>query len=72
MNKRIAKKVYKRAEKKLLTCRTPQEKRSTLQVELEDCVLSSLERKVFLKEQYRRIRLLTEIKESLIQEGKWE
>lgn len=72
MNKRIYKKVYKRADKKLNNyIKQNKDKRTTLKVEIEEQILSALEKRVFLKEQNRRLNLFDEIKEELIAEGKW-
>ena len=72
MNKRIYKKVYERAEKKLISyIKTNKDKRSTLKIAETENILSPLERKVFLKEQNKRLKLLDEIKKELISEGNW-
>lgn len=74
MNKRIRKKVYKRAEQKLLEVYANDRnfpKRSTLTIELEEHILAPLERKVFLKEQYRDLSLFNKVVEELKSEGLW-
>lgn len=71
MNKRIFKKLYKRAEQKLASSRNPNEARSSLEVETQERILSPLERVVFLKEQHRRLHIFSQIKEELISEGLW-
>lgn len=71
MNKRIQKKVYKRAEAKLMAARKPGETRSTLQQAMEDSILTPVERRVFLKMQNYSQRLFEEIKAELINERKW-
>ena len=71
MNKRIQKKVYKRAEAKLMAARKPGETRSTLQQAKEDGILTPLEHRVFLKGQNWDLRLFEKVKAELIAEGKW-
>lgn len=72
MNKRVCKKVYKRADKKLNDyIEQNKDKRSTFEVAKEEHILSTLERKVFLKVQERQIKLFNEIKTELIEEGNW-
>jgi hypothetical protein len=74
MNKRIRKKAYKRAEKKLLEVHAKDRnfpKRSTLTIELEEHILTPLERKVFLREQYRDLALFDKVVEELKSEGLW-
>ena len=71
MNKRILKKVYKRAERKLLAASKPYDNRSTLEIEQRERILSPLERKVFLREQALRGVLFEQVKAELIAEGKW-
>lgn len=72
MNKRVCKKVYKRADKKVRDfIEQNKDKRSTFEVVKEEHVLSALERRVFLKEQERQIKLFNEIKAELISEGNW-
>lgn len=72
MNKRICKKVYNRADKKLISyIKANKDKRSTLEVAKTENILSSLETKVFLKEQNKRLKLFNEIKKELISEGNW-
>lgn len=69
MNKRIFKKIYKRAEKKLAAYRKMKDKRSYLELEKEECILSRLERKIFFREQNKRLSLVNEIIEELKAEG---
>lgn len=74
MNKRIRKKIYKRAEQKLLEVYAKDRnfpKRSTLAIELEEHILSPIERKVFLREQYRDLALFNKVVEELKTEGSW-
>lgn len=72
MNKRIRKKVYKRAEEKLFTAaRKPGETRSIQQITREDKILSPLENKVFNDVQSKMWVVFEEIKTELISEGKW-
>ena len=72
MNKRIYKKVYKRADEKLNSfIKRNKDKRTTLEVAKEEPVLSALEKRIFLKEQERQMKLFNEIKAELIAEGKW-
>ena len=72
MNKRIYKKVYKRADKKLHNyIEQNGEKRTTLEVAKEEHILSTLEKRVFLKAHERQMKLFEEIKSELIAEGKW-
>ena len=69
MNKRICKKVYKRADKKTSDfIEQNKDKRSTFEVAKEEHILSALEKDVFLKEQERRIKLVNEIITELIEE----
>lgn len=69
MNKRICKKVYKRADKKASDfIEQNKDKRSTFEVAKEEHILSALEKDVFLKEQERRIKLVNEIITELIEE----
>ena len=73
MNKRIYKKVYNRADKKLISyIKANKDKRSTLEVAKTENILSLLETKVFLKEQNKRLKLFNEIKKELISEGEWQ
>ena len=72
MNKRIYKKVYKRADKKLHNyIEQNGEKRTTLEVAKEEHILLGLEKKVFLQVHERQMKLFNEIKSELIAEGKW-
>ena len=72
MNKRIYKKVYKRADEKLNSfIKRNKDKRTTFEVAKEEHILSALEKRVFLKEQERQIKLFNEIKAELIVEGNW-
>ena len=72
MNKRIYKKVYKRADKKLCDfIKQNKDKRTTLQVANEEHILSKLEKGVFLKAHRRQMILFDEIKTELQLEGKW-
>ena len=73
MNKRIYKKVYNRADKKLISyIKANKDERSTLEVAKTENILSLLETKVFLKEQNKRLKLFNEIKKELISEGEWQ
>lgn len=69
MNKRISNKIYKRAEKKLSIFRSKEDKRSYLEIENEERILSSIERRVFLKEQKRRINLVNTILDEIKEEN---
>lgn len=72
MNKRIRKKVYKRAEEKVLSAaRKSGETRSVQQIAREDNILSPLENKVFNDVQRKMWAVFEEIKAELISEGKW-
>lgn len=72
MNKRIRKKVYKRAEEKLFAAaRKPGETRSIQQIAREDNILSPLEYKAFNDVQRKMWVVFKEIKDELISEGKW-
>ena len=71
MNKRIRKKVYKRAEEKLFEAVKPGEIRSIQQIAREDNILSPLEYKVFHEVQRKILKVFEEIKAELIAEGKW-
>lgn len=72
MNKRISKKIYKRADEKLNSfIKQNKDKRTTLEVAKEEHILSALEKRVFLKEQEHQMKLFNEIKTELIAEGKW-
>lgn len=72
MNKRIYRKVYKRANDKLCDfIKQNKDKRTTFEVENDEHILSGLERKVFLKEHNRQMKLFEEIKSELVSEGKW-
>lgn len=62
MNKRIRNKIYKKAEKKLDDFRTLcNDKRTYFQISKEENILSGLEKKIFVKEQKKLIRLTNEI-----------
>lgn len=65
MNKRIYKKIYKRSENKLAAYIELGNQRSYLKIARNERVLSGLERKIFIKEQNRRIKLVNEILEEL-------
>lgn len=72
MNKRIYKKIYKRADEKVTNfIKRNKDKRSTFEIAKEEPVLSALEKRIFLKEQERQIKLFNEIKAELIKEGNW-
>lgn len=72
MNRRIRNKVYNRANDKLLDyIREHNDKRTTLEIELQEKILTPLERRVFLKQQARFSKLFEEIKNELIAEGTW-
>lgn len=72
MNKRISKKIYKRATKKINQyIQLHKDKRTTLEVEQSEHILLPLERKVFLSKQRKYMKLLNEIKNELIDEGNW-
>lgn len=72
MNKRISKKIYKRATKKLKQyIQLHKDKRTTLEVEQSEHILLPLERNVFLSKQRKYMKLLNEIKNELIDEGNW-
>ena len=45
------------------------DKRSYLEIEKEECILSRLERKIFFREQNKRLSLVNEIIEELKAEG---
>ena len=62
MNKRIRNKIYKIAENKLDNFRTLyNDKRTYLQIEKEENVLSGLEKKIFIEKQNKIIRIINEI-----------
>lgn len=71
MNKRICKKVYKRAEEKLMAAIKLGETRTIQQIAKEDRILTPLEYRVFLKGQNWDLRLFEKVKAELIAEGKW-
>lgn len=72
MNKRISKKIYKRATKKLNQyIQLHKDKRTALEVEQSEHILLPLERNVFLSKQRKYMKLLNEIKNELIDEGNW-
>lgn len=71
MNKRIRKKVYKRAEEKLFAAIKPGETRSIQQMAKEDNILSPIESKVFNEMQRKMWNVFEEIKAEFISEGKW-
>ena len=69
MNKRISKKIYKRANQKLNQyIQLHKDKRTTLEVEQSERILLPLERNVFLSKQRKYMKL---IKNELIDEGNW-
>ena len=68
MRKRIYWKIYNRANKKLLACRLPDDRKSTLDIEREDRskpkskrILSGIERKIWLQVQAYYISLVDDI-----------
>lgn len=62
MNKRIYRKIYKRADKKLMEyIIRNKDKRTTFQVANQENILSALEKRVFNKEQNFWIRLTKEL-----------
>lgn len=62
MNKRIYRKIYKRADKKLIEyIIRNKDKRTTFQVANQENILSALEKRVFNKEQIFWIRLTEEL-----------
>lgn len=72
MNKRISKKIYKRANQKLNQyIKLHKDKRTTLEVEQSKHILLPLERNVFLSKQRKYMKLFNEIKSELIDEGNW-
>lgn len=72
MNKRISKKIYKRANQKLNQyIQLHKDKRTTLEVEQSEHILLLLERNVFLSKQRKYMKLFNEIKNELIDEGNW-
>ena len=71
MNKRISKKIYKRANQKLNQyIQLHKDKRTTLEVEQSKHILP-FERNVFLSKQRKYMKLFNEIKNELIDEGNW-
>lgn len=72
MNKRISKKIYKRANQKLNQyIKLHKDKRTTLEVEQSERILLPFERNVFLSKQRKYMKLFNEIKNELIDEGNW-
>lgn len=65
MNKRIRKKIYKRAHKKLESYRTPVDHRSYFEIAKEGHVLSDLERRVFLNEEKKWINFTNSVLEEI-------
>lgn len=62
MNKRIYRKIYKRADKKLMEyIIRNKDKRTTFQIANQENILSALEKRVFNKEQIFWIRLTEEL-----------
>ena len=72
MNKRISKKIYKRANQKLNQyIQLHKDKRTTLEVEQSEHILLPFERNVFLSKQRKYMKLFNESKNELIDEGNW-
>jgi len=72
INKRTERKIYKRANKKLDSNRRQNDKRSYLeQITEEPCLLTGVERRVFILEQNRRCLFMDSIIAELKAEGKW-
>ena len=72
MNKRISKKIYKRANQKLNQyIQLHKDKRTTLEVQQSEHILLPSERNVFLSKQRKYMKLFNEIKNELIDEGNW-
>lgn len=71
MNKRIRKKIYKRAHKKLESYKAPADHRSYFKIAKEEHVLSDLERRVFLSEEKKWIKFTDSILEEIkVEENK--